>query len=228
MFFKKSIDVITTYLLLPQCLVCQAHLKSKELSASPFLCFKCSQSLPWYNPKQALQTPTYLDHCYSTFFYHAQVRQWVLGLKFHQQERLIPMLSRLMYQTLPSLKTFDYITPIPLHKKRFRQRGFNQSLELVRTPIWNQQRIENLLIRTRYTQEQAKLSRKGRIENIQNAFAVQKHCEKHVKDCSILLIDDVMTSGETLNEAAKVLKMQGAKTVCSLTLARRVFKDSSD
>ena len=223
MIFRKSIDFITHHLLLPQCLICQTHLDFPKSQAYPFLCSDCYQSLPWYHPTPRLERPPYLDDCYSTFFYQEQIRQWILKLKFHQQERLIQMLSRMMYETLPTetIQAFDYITPIPLHKKRLRQRGFNQSLELIRTPFWTNQTIANLLIRKRYTQEQSQLSQKDRIKNIQNAFEVKANC---VKYCSVLLIDDVMTSGETLNEAAKILKNQGAKIVCSLTLTRRIFE----
>jgi len=110
--------------------------------------------------------------------------------------------------------------PVPLHKKRLRLRGFNQALLLAhgvslrfRIPL----NYDNL-VRTRYTRPQVELSGRERAENVRGAFDLIRSAE--VCEKKILLIDDVFTTGATMNECAKVLKDAGARSVTVLTLAR--------
>lgn len=124
----------------------------------------------------------------------------------------------------------DIILPVPLHLKRFRKRGFNQAYLLVRN--WNtlagqypdrpaEIQIErNLLVRTVATAPQSALGRAQRAVNIKNAFDLNDR--DRVKDKSVLLIDDVYTTGATVNECARLLLDCGARYVDVLTLARAV------
>lgn len=124
----------------------------------------------------------------------------------------------------------DMIIPVPLHISRMRTRGFNQSYLLVRN--WNQMaapggelsggyRIEpDLLVRSRATAPQTSLGRKQRSDNIKKAFALTDRNE--VAGKRILLIDDVYTTGATVNECARELLNGGAGQVDVLTLARAV------
>lgn len=114
----------------------------------------------------------------------------------------------------------DSIIPVPLHKRRLRWRGFNQALMLAReiseiTGIWVD---PNTLIRVRYTRPQTRLPFKERSENVKGAFEVAR--ETFVRDRSVLLVDDVATTGSTLTECARVLKKAGARRVEALTIAR--------
>lgn len=118
----------------------------------------------------------------------------------------------------PALEGFNVIIPVPLHIDRLRERGFNQSLLLARAvgkrhgvPV-----APFLLKRTRSTEPQVNLSGKERKINVKGAFEVQGN----VRGRSILLIDDVYTTGATVSECSKVLRKSGAKEVCVLTLAR--------
>lgn len=126
------------------------------------------------------------------------------------------------------IKNIDLIVPVPLHLKRLKARGFNQAYLLVKN--WKKLAASsgmeasditvdrNVLVRSRWTEPQTGLGRKKRMKNIKNAFKVN--------DCSriaggrILLIDDVLTTGATVNECAKTLISDGAKRVDVLTLAR--------
>ena len=126
------------------------------------------------------------------------------------------------------IKNIDLIVPVPLHTKRLKERGFNQAYLLVRN--WKRLAMtlsidmpditvdRNILVRSRWTEPQTGLGRKKRMKNIKNAFKVN--------DCSrivgkrILLVDDVLTTGATVNECAKTLISDGAKRVDVLTLAR--------
>lgn len=118
---------------------------------------------------------------------------------------------------------FDCIAPVPLHKKRLREREFNQS-ELIAKHISAQHQIpiqNNLIDRIRPTSPQAHLHPKQRQNNVKGAFACKP--SSGVAGLKILVIDDVMTTGATVNEVCLELKKHGAKAVYALTLARALY-----
>jgi len=126
--------------------------------------------------------------------------------------------------------SIDVIVPVPLHIKRFRKRGFNQVFLLIRN--WKKfaaashidlsgVRIErNAIVRAASTSPQTGLGRKARMTNIKNAFKIQY--KEKIKDKTILLVDDVYTTGATVNECARLLLKGGANHVDVLTLARAI------
>ena len=114
----------------------------------------------------------------------------------------------------------DMIVPIPLHKKRHLQRGFNQAQVLAealgkRTGIQSQSR---LLVKIRNVPPQTTLEKKERRKNIKGAFKARN--EMKIKGKTILLVDDVYTTGSTVEECSRVLKQAGAREVKALTLAQ--------
>jgi ComF family protein len=121
----------------------------------------------------------------------------------------------------------DIFIPIPLHSRRLRFRGFNQSELLADAlsealtpgfplPVW-----KNCLLRARYTKPQMKTtSREERLGNLKDAFVIAKENKKLVKGKNVWLVDDVATTGITLEECAHVLKKSGAKNVFGIVLAR--------
>lgn len=114
----------------------------------------------------------------------------------------------------------ELILPVPLHPAKLRQRGYNQAVLLARTffPHHHQIIRTDLLVRRRPTAPQTSLSGKARRENLRRAFAVTDPAQ--VEGRRILLVDDVFTTGTTVNECARVLKKKGADEVNVLTLAR--------
>jgi ComF family protein len=112
------------------------------------------------------------------------------------------------------------VIPVPLHPRRLRERGFNQSLLLARhvASRLNADLDCLSLRRTRFTQPQTRLTGDERKKNVRRAFGVVE--KTGLTGRSLLLIDDVATTGSTLNECARVLKKAGAKEVCCLALAR--------
>ncbi len=115
------------------------------------------------------------------------------------------------------------IIPIPLHKRRERERGFNQA-DMIAKKIYRtlicERKVEfdnRNFLRKKYTQQQAKLSREYRLSNLKEAFV---WCGKNPAPKNILLIDDVFTSGATMQECSRVLKKFGAQKVYGFTLAR--------
>lgn len=121
----------------------------------------------------------------------------------------------------------DYFVPVPLHSRRLRFRGFNQSALLAKTlsdaltPGFAFPILENFLLRTRFTKPQMKTkTREERLGNLKNAFAFVKKSAPLIQGKTLWLIDDVATTGTTLEECAKVLKKSGAKKVFGIVLAR--------
>jgi len=117
-------------------------------------------------------------------------------------------------------KDFAFV-PIPLFKKRLRWRGFNQSEEISRhlSEYLNIPILKDALAKTKETIPQTELSKQARKKNLSGAFACQK--PELVKDKKILLVDDVFTTGTTMEEAAQVLRKAGAKQVLGIAVARR-------
>lgn len=117
------------------------------------------------------------------------------------------------------IQQFDFIIPIPLHQTRNRERGYNQSLLLAeglsqyyKIPI-----NKTILKRIRYTKEQASLSRNKRLLNLKNAFRIKN--PQIITNKSVLIVDDLLTTGTTASEAANTFKNSGAKITAVFTLA---------
>ncbi|MBN1477278.1 ComF family protein [Candidatus Sumerlaeota bacterium] len=146
-------------------------------------------------------------------------------LKYHGVSELAEPLARLMARVLvhdfPG-RRWDVIVPVPLHRVRRRERGYNQSAliarELGRMLGWSVD--ERLVLRHRPTLSQTHLSRADRLRNVANAF----HCPEpaEVEGRRVLLIDDVHTTGSTLNETARALAEAGAVEIFALAVSRAV------
>lgn len=144
-------------------------------------------------------------------------------LKYHNIRALAVPLAGLMrdYLRTDPIQA-DVIMPVPLHPRRLRERGYNQSALLAReiARLTGMEPEETILVRGRYLLPQARTgSVEERRRNVAGAFSLSA---QGVQGKSVLVIDDVSTSGATLNECASVLKAGGARAVWGLTLAREV------
>ena len=116
----------------------------------------------------------------------------------------------------------DYVVPVPLHKKRLRKREYNQSLILASSVSKHTGigLLKNCLLRVKTSVPQSQLPRKERFKNVKNVFDVAKPAMVNGK--ILLLVDDIFTTGATINECSKVLLKAGAKEVRVLTLSRAI------
>jgi ComF family protein len=182
------------------------------------LCGRCIKKLPAF------------DYAYSPLHYEDDVIRLMHQFKFREKIAFSRTLGEIMLEcwqmkTMKSgnVDTPDCLLPVPLHKSRMRQRGFNQSIELSRV-IAKKLNIPieyDAVSRTRSTSAQTGLNSTQRRKNIKGAFkVVQKIPAKHV-----LIIDDVMTTGSTVNELARILKKAGVEQVGVLCLARAPIKN---
>lgn len=154
-----------------------------------------------------------------------QLQELVHAYKYQNHKNLSADLSELLARFLDGFAYLEYfssfeLVPMPLHKKRLRFRGFNQSELLAeqlsrRIPLILQ---KGLLVRIRDTETQTRLNREERLLNLKEAFAVSD--QEIAKNKRFLLIDDITTTGSTLAECGRTLKKAGAETVWALVLAR--------
>jgi len=177
------------------------------------LCGRCSIKRPAYHMARA------------GFEYNDVSRALVLGFKHGGRTEGLRMFAAHMRRAgRVMLQDADYLVPVPLHVSRRIKRRYNQSALLARSlakisaPIFE----PDILMRRRATPTQGGRSASSRRRNVQGAFRVRESATARLKGANIVLIDDVMTTGATLESCARTLKRAGAAKVSALTLARVV------
>lgn len=194
------------------------------------MCPRCGQpGWAFECPDCAIKPSDALDARYSALAYDGTAARLVRALKYGSVERAADVLGHYMLRALPG-DAYDSVVPVPLHKSRLRRRGFNQAA-LLSAYVSEHAGIPLLhaLTRDKKTYTQTALMREMRRENVQGAFSAMLP----VKGLSLLLVDDVLTTGQTALACAEALKAAGAKRVALLAATRagipveggRKFKD---
>ena len=202
-----------------------------------FLCLSCQSSLPRLLPPICAKCgtplsqgtlcascedrPMEIEGIRSVFRFEGAARQAILSFKYKNVKALATPLAKLLEEYLRTHPLpADALIPVPLHPRRLRERGYNQSSllagelsKLASLPL-----IEGLLVRLKNTPPQTRTkSSEERQGNVADAFSCR---DRRLDGRRILLIDDVCTSGATLNSCATALKVAGATSVWALTLGR--------
>lgn len=222
--------------LFPQsCLLCSAS------NGEGFgICANCLNDLPHHPPSHAapcpqcgllsfegqlcgacIASPPDFDATKALFRYEYPISQVLQEYKYNQQLLLAETFAELMIEKMKA-QDIDVIIPMPLHPSRLQERGFNQSLEIARI-IGRRLNIEvnsKIVTRTKHSPPQASLPLKERVQNMKGAFA----CHQDLNSLRIVLIDDVMTTGASLNALAKAVKAKGAAHVECWLIARTLAK----
>jgi len=152
--------------------------------------------------------------------YEATLRSLILAFKFSEKTELAGRLSEMLRQAVfvsGFYEEVDMTVPVPLHWRRKLMRGYNQSYLLAKRITPEGHDVSTDLVRVRNTQQQWDLTPAQRRRNVRGAFAVRRG--HPFEDKTVLLVDDISTSGATLNECAKTLKSAGAKKVYAAVLA---------
>lgn len=227
-------NVVLDILFPPICLTCGKNLNKSE--KYKIICQKCLDSIPLYD---SLFCPVCLrrspdeNKCHPQSHYRLAsachydnevIKKLIWQFKYENwlsaAEPLAEILSSYLKKTDISFKDFSIIS-LPLHKRREFKRGFNQCAVLANhiNKELGLEIIKNNLVKIKHTDNQADLKDyKSREENIKNSFFVNN--PENLKGKNILLIDDVYTSGATLNEAVRVLKTSGVKKILALVVAK--------
>ncbi|ODC01154.1 hypothetical protein A3197_01330 [Candidatus Thiodiazotropha endoloripes] len=231
------LDLLLKHIYPQNCLLCGADADHRRRFCDP-----CYQSLPFNRhacPRCALPLPpdaaaetrcgaclnSELPYasCQTALRYEAPSNHLIAQLKFRHQLHLTIPLARLIIDRLGELQNPpDLLLPMPLHQQRMRQRGFNQAQELARV-VAKHYRIpleDRLVKRTRNTKAQSDLNERLRRNNLRHAFRVYGS----LRGSRVAILDDVITTGSTINEMSKALKRCGAAEITVWAVARATME----
>jgi len=223
-FIGKFLNYIAPH----QCLLCTTQ-------STDALCASCYQSLLRWDASNscprcghvntqghlcgACQTaPPAFDRTYAAFLYTEPLSALIQAAKFANRWALLPPLGAYLAQTISTENRPHRLIALPLHPARLRERGFNQAVEIAR-PIAKRHQLPleiDALQRIKNTEHQARLNANARWQNMRGAFMYSGNLTEQ----RVAIIDDVMTSGASLNAAAKALKLAGAIEVQAWVVAR--------
>ncbi len=220
-------------LLKQRCLLCLAS-HSTPLG----LCQPCLDDMPWLlDPVcqqcalpckdrycgSCLSNPPYFDASYSVFSYSFPVNAMLQSYKYGNKLHLARLFGQLLQHKVAQNQV-DWVLPMPMHPQRLKERGFNQALEIAK--IVTQAHPEKLdyqtVKRPKHNPPQASLAWQARLKNIKGVFKLD--APQIFKDKRVAIVDDVMTTGASLNELAKTLKQAGASHVECWIVARTLSK----
>ena len=235
---RRAFTALGTLCFPPHCAACrEATAPGEHLCAvcaesarriEPPFCERCSQQFEGaitqkFTCSNCADRDVHFQCAVAAYRSHGVIRDFIHDFKYNGQRHLRHPLADWLAKSLEdpriSSHPFDALVPVPLHHIRFREREFNQAAELATlvsqrcgVPVWHS------LKRTRYTSTQTKLDRAERMENLRGAFRV-RHTAR-VKDRHLVLVDDVFTTGSTVEECTRVLLHAGAASVRVITVAR--------
>ena len=234
----SGLHAIVSLLYPPVCTVCATVIgpgeylcrgcEEKATRIVPPFCARCSEPfegaiIGQFTCANCAHRTIHFDAAVAAYRSRGIVREIIHNFKYGRQIYLRHLVACWLCAALddPRLRShrFDVIIAVPLHPARERERGFNQASVLAELlAVHVSLPFRRLLERIRHTTTQTALDRSERMENLHNAFRLRKNTD--VRGLRVLLIDDVLTTGSTLNECARVLKRAGAISVHAATAAR--------
>ena len=188
-----------------------------------WICYNCKQKINLN--KKSIVTNVYGKE-YDKFiflFSYKDIRKLILDYKFNGKSYLYNTFSKIIlddFKICEELKKYDVIIPVPMSKKKKARRGYNQT-ELIAKCLAKELNIEynnKSLVKIKLNKTQSTLTEKERFENVKNVFDIKN--SELVKDKKVILFDDILTTGATLDECSKVLKKNRVNDIVVLTLAK--------
>ena len=169
-----------------------------------------------------LKEPPAIDTCLAAVPYGYPWAQAIKAFKFHNDPGWAKPLATLLRSTPwiePALEAADWVIPIPLSDQRLKERGFNQAA-LIAQKLAPTKTTPQAMLRLHDTTAQSGLTRAERLRNLRNAFMVEPHCAAALHGSHVILLDDVMTTGATLDAAASALRACSVKHITGVVVAR--------
>lgn len=176
---------------------------------------------------QCLKHPPYYDHLSAVFWYEAPIRNFITQYKYYNRWEYLTTLVKLCQQSFAVECSNALIISVPSHPLRVRQRGFNAISQLVNTMNKENAYVysHNLVKRIKHTQTQTGKTKSQRKKNLRHAFAISDNTKlKHIDE--VIIIDEVVTTGATVNELSRCLKYAGIKKVSVWAIARTKNKSA--
>ena len=245
MVMKKIVEGVVSLFFPAECRICE---KSLEPLNRSFICTGCWSKIKWIVPaycsrcskpvpscqipgessrllcRECFGEPALYTRLLVPILYEGVMKKAIHLLKYERKEGIFLEIERILptfiEQTFLSFSQLDEIIPIPLHRKKLKQRGFNQAYLLARflSRFLEVKLTHSSLLRVKETQSQTKLSKQERAANVKGAFRVKDGSSFEGK--TILLVDDVCTTGATLREAARLLRTFETREIFAFALAR--------
>jgi len=188
-----------------------------------YICKKCLGNLaPKFHVRTFSKSHPFSKHFY-VFAYQNQIRTLLLSYKFREKSYLFLTFSEILIKNekiYRNLKNYDIIVAVPISKKRKKERGYNQSA-LIASRLAKTMGIpygKHVLVKKKHTLPQSALGKEERAKNVKNAYKIAN--AETIYNKKVLLVDDIFTTGNTVAECSKMLKIAGAKTVNVLTIAK--------
>lgn len=227
-------DIIIRCIFPRRCVFCNAVL---DINYEFYICHDCEKTVSWINGNVCEKCGKPIEHygrcrrcnsmehkfdtAYAVYVYEDEVRKAVHRFKYKNKGSYARFFGHELarFADFEDIPPVDYVVPVPIARARLHERGYNQCALMADEycKLRNETRAD-LLERVRKTKPQSGLKREERVKNIRGAFAV-KDCGINLKGKSILLIDDIFTTGSTVDECAKVLKRAGVGAVYVLCLS---------
>ena len=230
---KECLKATKDLIFPPLCFVCG------KKTAAALLCLECDSKIEFLNPplcrgcsrpvgedsflcRGCKKKAYFYTKAMSITAYREPMVSMIHDFKYRHCDYLGDFLSSIMIKHLTKLgfrpHYYDCITSVPAHHLKLKERGYNQA-SLLAKPIANHFKItfrDDIIYETRYRPSQVKLKGSQRKENIKNCFGARNNLEYK----NILLVDDIFTTGATVNTCAKILRKQGAENITVLTLSK--------
>ena len=229
------IDLILDLIYPPRCMVCNSLIridhprwlciecKDKLEHISGQVCKKCSR--PVEKGKSLCANCVGKDFYFyknsAVYEYGDSIKSIIYKFKYGNSPYMGKGISKLMELRygVEFFSGVDYLVAVPIHKKRMKERGFNQSIIMANelSKLVGVKCLNNVLIRKKYTEPQSTLSQDERYDNLKDAFEINKNFD--IKSKNIMLVDDIFTTGSTIDACAEILIKNGANEVRSITFS---------
>lgn len=221
MTWRAIVDQLLSSLFEPPCAACKQRLSSPLDGAVCGSCWTALRLTPHlHHVSQGSSSPSLISSWCAVDHYEGRMKEIVHALKYERRRSIAAPLGGLMRLAgAPVLRDADVVVPVPLHRRREYQRGFNQAEDLAQhlgVPVIR------MLKRSRHTHSQIELPKAQREQNVRGAFELAEAWGLRPEACVVVLVDDVSTTGSTLEACAKVLRAAGVKDVRAVTAARVV------
>jgi ComF family protein len=212
-FFKGILDFVIPSL----CVSCEGLLDNSE----SYLCSRCSEKLaaftgehPW---KKVHISSGLIDGSFSLyqFIKDTPIQHLLHSMKYEKMKSIGVKLGKEIGKNLNGGVRYDYAVPVPLHIAKARERTYNQSEYICRgiIKVTGSELIPRLILRNRFTKSQTKLDKSARQDNVRGAFEINPKYRNLIPGKNIILADDVITTGATILECARILRENGAGSV---------------